>query len=118
MKTLGKRSISIARAMLIVAGVAMVAASPRFLVDAFRFVSDTTVYAPGYTEAGFESVRLGMKRAEVLSRLGPPLKTRREAGSVVLSYSGTRVDSSYWMRIIVIGPDEKVAEVVADWYQD
>ncbi|AMV38254.1 hypothetical protein [Planctomyces sp. SH-PL62] len=101
MKASGKRSISIARMMLLVAAVAVVAASPRFLSAAYKFLSDSTVYAPGYTETGFESIRLGMRRAEVLSRLGPPLKTRPKAGSVVLSYSETHVDG---FRVLGLDP--------------
>ncbi len=44
-----------------------------FFATICRFDGDFTVYAPGYREARFRSLRLGMTSAEVEATVGPPL---------------------------------------------
>ena len=44
-------------------------------VFAFPLLMKDTEYAPGYSESAFREIRIGDSRAEVVSALGPPLKT-------------------------------------------
>ena len=55
---------------------ALVMAVPTLLRLAFEAIQDTTRYAPGYTEAGFQSIRPGMPESEVRRLLGEPLSIR------------------------------------------
>jgi SmpA / OmlA family len=48
---------------------------------------DSTVYAPGYSEARFRSIRVGMTREEVTRVLGEPLSIDPAPGYVVWVYA-------------------------------
>jgi hypothetical protein len=48
---------------------------------------DRTVYAPGYSEAGFRSIRIGMTREEVTRILGEPLSVEPAPGYVFWVYA-------------------------------
>jgi len=48
--------------------------------------SDTTVYAPGYSEAKFRAIRTGMSEAEVIRTLGQPLSVDPAVGYIVWTY--------------------------------
>jgi hypothetical protein len=48
---------------------------------------DRTVYAPGYSEAGFRSIRIGMTREEVTRVLGEPLSIEPAPGYVDWVYA-------------------------------
>jgi hypothetical protein len=50
---------------------------------------DRTVYAPGYSEAGFRSIRVGMAREEVTRILGEPLSIERAPGYILWVYAPT-----------------------------
>src|SRR4051812_37831782 len=47
--------------------------------------SDSTVYAPDYTEAGFRSIRVGMSRQHVMRTLGEPLSINPAPGYILWS---------------------------------
>jgi hypothetical protein len=54
---------------------------------------DDTVWATGYTDAGFRAVRIGMSRTEIYALLGPPLHVMpTKTGQVAEGW--TTLDSS------------------------
>jgi len=79
----------------------------------FAALSDDTVWADGYSDDAFRSVRIGMTRAEVYGLLGPPLEVRQtlgtfdfdtqrqNAGEVVECWTRTPNNSDYRVRQIV-----------------
>ena len=83
--------------------------------------TDNTVWAPGYTNAGFRAVKIGMKRSEVYALLGQPLETNpRPGGGVIETWTDLGKDSfdcSIQFRCISFHGDvviEKVAEFSPD----
>jgi outer membrane protein assembly factor BamE (lipoprotein component of BamABCDE complex) len=48
---------------------------------------DGTVYAPGYSEAGFRSIRVGMTREDVTRVLGEPLSVEPAPGYILWVYA-------------------------------
>lgn len=55
---------------------------------------DSTVWAQGYTDAGFRAVQTGMKRSEVYALLGQPLSTYSDpSGEVTEEWTQQRADS-------------------------
>jgi hypothetical protein len=47
---------------------------------------DTTVYAPGFTETKFRTIRVGMKREDVIRILGDPIQIDPAPGYIYWSY--------------------------------
>jgi hypothetical protein len=74
-------------------------------VDNIRllFCKHGTVWAPGYTDEKFQAVRVGMRRDEVYSLLGPPLeKVGGGTGSQIENWSSPKKgDDSYRVRTII-----------------
>ena len=70
------KEILLTIALIFVAGVVVHLSLPDGLGGWFFLSgnSDTTVYAPGYTDSTFRRVRVGMTEAEVRKLLGPPLE--------------------------------------------
>jgi outer membrane protein assembly factor BamE (lipoprotein component of BamABCDE complex) len=50
---------------------------------------DSTVYAPGYSEAKFRSVHVGMSREAVVGLLGPPLSVDPAPGYILWMYAAS-----------------------------
>ena len=68
--------------VLILIGAVLAVAVPKLLVG----VMTDTEYAPGYTEAGFESIELGDNKADVFSALGPPFSTSASTPTIKWLY--------------------------------
>lgn len=88
-------------------------------------LGDNTVWAPGYTDAGFRNVKIGMKRSEVYALLGQPLGTYSDPGGKVIESwaamgeltESNNYDCSVHIRHIAFQGDvvvEKVAEFSPD----
>ena len=86
-----------------------------------RFFGDATVYAEGFSERKFASVKVGATTAEVLSIMGPPLR-RAPFGDapLVWFYTDQRTSTdNFWRRWVVLDPTGKrVAEIITDFWVD
>jgi hypothetical protein len=86
-----------------------------------RLFGEETVYADGYSEKRFQSIKVGMKMAEVDSIMGPPLR-RGTWGDLrpVWFYSDQRnVSDNFWRRWVVVdATSDRVAEIIADFWVD
>ena len=74
---------------------------------------DNTVWAPGYTDAGFRAVKIGMKRSEVYALLGRPLASESEpTGEGVDSWTemGADTDCSVHIRRVLFRGDLVVSK--------
>ena len=81
----------------------------------YQFVDeDDTVFADGYTDEAFRTVRATMKREEVYALLGPPInqrqhpdefKSRPAPGETVECWTRTPNDGDYKVREIVFKGD-------------
>jgi outer membrane protein assembly factor BamE (lipoprotein component of BamABCDE complex) len=84
-------------------------------------LGEATVYAEGYSERRFASIKVGTTTAEILSILGPPLR-RGEWGDdpQVWFYTDQRtVTDNFWRRWLVLDPaGDRVAEIIADFWVD
>lgn len=77
------------------------------------FEDDGTVWADGYSESGFKSVRIGMARSEVYKLLGPPLTGNNYFdGTVGHCWTMSQLDSTYRQREVIFA-DDRVIEVIA-----
>jgi hypothetical protein len=86
---------------------------------AAMYWSEDTVYAPRYTEAGFESVDIGWERAAVAERLGEPLARDEDLhGGEWWSYSASAETGYYWVRILRFDAAGRVVEKVAEFAND
>jgi hypothetical protein len=63
--------------LIAITGIALLLSIPSCLRVAWEWLEDTSYYAPGYTEAKFNSIREGMLEAEVIRVLGKPLKVMK-----------------------------------------
>jgi hypothetical protein len=81
---------------------------------------DATEWAPGFDEARFDSVRVGMSEGQVFALLGHPLdEWRFDHGDRVLRYTVCRRDpTNYWRRHVVLGPSGRVTEVIGELWVD
>ncbi len=71
------------------AGVAIAAgllALIRAPVHLHQSLIDSSCYAPGYREWEFRRLRVGMSEADVIRRLGPPLRVRQAEPSLDWTY--------------------------------
>ena len=73
--------------MTLVATFALLLAAPRLMVSLFQLSQDTTVYAAGFTEKRFRSLKRGMTAQEVIQLLGSPIVTVEEAGHIDWYYA-------------------------------
>jgi hypothetical protein len=80
-------------------------------------VDEDTQWAPKYSDSAFRTVRLGMKRAEVHSLLGPPLLTWSHDGKRIEEWTRSPSDAHYRRRYIVFESDAAV-EINATVYFD
>jgi outer membrane protein assembly factor BamE (lipoprotein component of BamABCDE complex) len=60
-----------------------------FCVASGWFRRDTTVYAPGYSEAKYRLVKAGMSREAVIGLLGPPLSVDSAPGYILWMYAAS-----------------------------
>jgi outer membrane protein assembly factor BamE (lipoprotein component of BamABCDE complex) len=86
----------------------------------FLYPSIDTRFAPGYSEGGFERVKVGMTKAEVLSLLGPPFDPGTVGQS---SWHYTQDGKCFWadwawLDRTVVFRDERVVEKIARIYYD
>jgi outer membrane protein assembly factor BamE (lipoprotein component of BamABCDE complex) len=58
-----------------------------FALGIIWLIRDDTVYAPGYSEAKFKSIRLGISREEVIRLLGQPLSVDPARGYILWTYA-------------------------------
>jgi len=75
-----------------------------------------TEYAPGYSEEGFESVRVGLDESTVLKILGEPLHRWEIESGVVAFYSYGVGGASYWRRLIAYDLSGHVTEITVGLY--
>jgi outer membrane protein assembly factor BamE (lipoprotein component of BamABCDE complex) len=90
---------------------------------------DATVWAKGYSDDAFRSIKIGMTRGEVHALLGPPLEIRQsynqfdfdtirqQPGEIVECWTTTPNDSSYRIRQVVFLGD-RVVDKQAEFYLD
>lgn len=82
---------------------------------------EATVWAVGYSDAGFKRLRTGMTERDVAAILGEPLESYLVEGSPDLvgwRYSrGAKDDASYHERAVLFR-DGEVVEVFCDFYVD
>ncbi|ODT98391.1 MAG: hypothetical protein ABS79_05940 [Planctomycetes bacterium SCN 63-9] len=82
---------------------------------------DGTRYAPGYDEAKFHRIRVGMTEKEVAAILGEPFHKvpwNEKADRICWMYTVQRTSvSNYWRRWIFV-ENGKVSDVVSDYFYD
>jgi hypothetical protein len=90
----------------VIAGLGFAAYTPhaKSAGDSFFYLmflrEDRTTFAPGFTEAKFDSIRTGMSESEVISVLGKPLEKDGHPDRRYWRYSTGPPDSSYWFRVL------------------
>ncbi len=99
-----------------IAASGLLVASPWIVPASLRAMVDTTVYAPGYRESAFRSIRVGMARREVLQLLGEPLYGYNLNGRYVLRYSDSSCGDSCYKRLVILDRGERVVDVVSEFY--
>ena len=84
-----------------------------------QFVSEKTVYGPGFSERKFASIRIGMTPPEVEAILGPPLQRRAWGGFDDVSfYSYSQDDTGNFWRKWVVWKDGKAELKLNDFWYD
>lgn len=116
------------RLSISVAFVAVILAIPGYLERLWRVLDDTTVYAPGFSESQFQSLRPGLSRDAVIRIMGRPLEEKSNAGSPgptspsplwsYLAYSTSEAGGSYHIRRVWLDREGRVSLVETGWYQD
>ena len=85
------------------------------------FVGEATVYAKGFSESKFRSIKVGMKTADLLSIIGPPLK-RAPWGSLpeVWYYTDQKtITDNFWRRWVVVDTNAgEVVTIIDDFWDD
>lgn len=113
---------------LLVATAAMAVGLNAYLIDGLAglvwgaLLPEDTVYAPGYTDAGFRRVHLGMSYDEVLGQLGEPQRTWPLDGSSDGAEGGARwsyspSDTNFRCRVLLFR-DRRVVDKHAEFYVD
>lgn len=83
-----------------------------------------TEYAPGYSEAAFQSVKIGDSRAQVIALLGEPLSVHSvgtegaETWGEWWRYSWSPSGKNYLLRTIMLDSEGRVLRVVSETYWD
>src|SRR6516225_2484311 len=80
------RQMTLRGMMLVVAMAAVTLSIPRCTQSVLDQLSDTTVYAPGYSEDKFRRILPGMTEDDVLRLMGSPLEDESQSGSIVWYY--------------------------------
>ena len=100
--------------MAIVAAVALLCAVARPIVRHL----DGTVYAPGFDEARFGQIRVGMADTEVEALMGPPLETWDWWGDVIWAYTVQADPMANYHRRLVVLRRGRVRSVEHEYYVD
>jgi len=85
-------------------------------------LNDDTIYASGYTDDQFNSIRVGMSEGEVVHRLGAPLDTyyptvADPTWDKGMRWSKSAHDSNYKVRVLLFRRGH-VSEKFAEFYVD
>ena len=81
--------------------------------------TDSTQYAPGFSEERFRHIQRGMTREQVLGELGNPLRAvRLGEGGELWYYGWGPPDSNYWLRNLLLSPDGHVESITREFYVD
>jgi outer membrane protein assembly factor BamE (lipoprotein component of BamABCDE complex) len=84
-------------------------------------LGEATVYANGFSDYKFRSIKVGMKTADLLSFMGPPLK-RAPWGSFpeVWFYTDQRtITDNFWRRWLVVDANAgEVVMIIDDFWDD
>ena len=87
-----------------------------FIGSLFLLFEDGTVWADGYSDAGFKAVRVGMSRSEVYKLLGKPITSYDDRGRRCEYWSaGQTIYSSYRQREVVFKGDTVVRINTGAW---
>ena len=82
-----------------------------------RMFQEDTVYAPGYSDAAFRKVTVGMSQAEVLALLGPPLNEWESCDNMAMGWSKSLEDSHYRKRTVFF-QNGVVTKRLSEFYVD
>lgn len=78
-----------------------------------------TIYSPGYSEAGFNRIFVGMRCSDVEALLGAPLSKLAEPSREIWYFSKqANPRANYYNRVIFFDRDCKVSEVFKELYVD
>lgn len=80
-------TLTLGQACGFVALIAVLLAVPGCFLRLFQLLADTTVYAPGFRQDRFDSIRVGMDEAEVRRLLGAPLSREEDPESTIWTYA-------------------------------
>ena len=81
-------------------------------------LAEDTVYAPGYTEANFVRVSVGMSLHQVYSLVGPPLDVwTNKDSSLGMKWSKSPRDTNFRCRVLEFA-NGKVVDKHAEFYVD
>lgn len=120
---LSRTIIVIVLFVVVLVALAVAAYSPhaRSFGDAVSYLmflrEDGTTFAPGFTEAKFDRVQIGMSEEEVTNVLGDPLQKQLNDDKTYWRYSTGPSGGSYWFRVITFRAG-RVAEKDAHYYAD
>lgn len=94
--------------------------SPKDQLLTLAFGDDGTVYAPGYSESAFRSIRLGMTTEQVKAILGAPLAEGKDENGapVIWRYSASPRKGNYHYRGVRFDAKGNVVERIAEFYVD
>ena len=65
--------------------------------------SDTSIYAPGFSEDAFQEIKIGMRRESVYELLGPPISRKNVDSPESWSYTRVSVKRSWFRTATDIG---------------
>jgi outer membrane protein assembly factor BamE (lipoprotein component of BamABCDE complex) len=80
-------------------------------------MEEDTVWASGYSDEGFRSVRLGMTRSEVHNLLGPPIESTPWEGQSWENWTYSPADTNYQVRDVVFKDDVVVRKISEYWVE-
>ncbi len=89
-----------------------------FFDELFLAIDGDTVFAPGYTQSGFGSIRVGMSEAQVRATLGEPLQSSMSNGEVVDMWYSHSPNSTHYRQRGFILRGGVVTKVIAEMYWD
>ena len=85
------------------------------------FLGEATVYAKSFSESRFRSLKTGMKAADVMRVMGPPLKqTPWGQFPQVWLYTDQRtITDNFWRRWVAVDVNtDKVVLIISDFWDD
>ena len=116
-----KKTITIILALLLVAAIA---ATYHFRsmdgLDGLifsRMFQEDTVYAPGYSDAAFRKIGIGMSQSDVFALLGPPVSTWDSCDDMAMAWSQSPGDTHYRARMVYF-QNGMVTKTLSEFYVD